>query len=166
MTLEKATDIIMTNTLTWVGKNAEARPGFIYTNFASFFIHECKILNQTVEFAKWHTLSWVKPRNLSFDFDDENELKSLSFYTGRETTELDGKITALNRLFSYQLGTYKNNGYIGNLALRSKLTEEAKKRLISTPLTLSVNTSLFETDSLAEKNKGLFDISKIKNFKF
>ena len=157
MTLEKAVELILTNTITWINTNSESRPGFIYTNFSSFFIHECKLLNQTNEFSKWHTLSWLKSRNLRFDFDKDNDLTTLSFYIN-SGNELQSRMSSLNSLFTYYIGTYRNSGYIGTICLKSKLQEEAVKRKAYTP------TSLFATD-LTKKTE-LLDISKITNFKF
>ena len=113
MRLETAVQQIIKNTVIWIKANSASRPGWVATNFANFFIHECNLLVTTSEFKHWRDLAHLrKPRNLSFDFDCWGDLKHVNFIVNHE--QPDYNLTRLNQFLADIVAEYWHNGTINN----------------------------------------------------
>lgn len=145
MELERAVSIIMDEMYRWMQFNIkENKKAFIATNFASVLIHHCKILKNTDEFKLWHSFGFLKPKFLSFDFDDEFQLKYARWYNSGSLYPKDGSIQRLNEEISDYISSKKYSHFIEN-----SYTVEKKTSVDPQESKLLIDTSKLEAFSFA-----------------
>jgi len=145
MELEKAVDIIVARTMGWVEGSKEGNPGFIYTNFASVFLHNCQVLRMVPRFQKWGNLKFLKAKWVTSDIYENGftrvrfNVSGLDVHNHEAVYELNEELQKClsNKRYIYYPDYFSQKGVI----------EQAKKQKIA-------------------ESGVLFDVKKLQDFKF
>lgn len=147
MQMSEAVNEILQDTLYWIEQNKD-RGAWVMINFPSKFLHVAKLLVHTPQFNNYSKISFLKARNLRFDF-----------------RKGDLSYVAIN----YTPGEY-NSSVIAELNLELMTTLQ---RLQVTGLSERYQnrekpTHIQPTSSFATKvdDTSLVNLAKIKSFKF
>ena len=149
MDLEKAVDLIVARTMGWVEGNKGDNPGFIYSNFASVFLHNCQILRMVPHFQKWGNLKFLKAKWVTSDICENGfgkvrfNISGLDVHNQSDVYELNEELQKCisNKRYIHYADYFNQKGI--------------QRQFLG-------KTSVFVT----EEPKILFDVKKLQDFKF
>lgn len=145
MTLENAVKHIMKDTFSWMKMMSDNETKMLI-NFPSIFLHNCTLLKQTEEFKLWSKLSFLKPKILHFNFDNDTSF-NIEFWNPKD----DHGIREVNKLIKLEIDRYLRD------------IEMVKLEKWNKPITVNFSKDIKVT---VEENKELLNLQTIENFNF
>lgn len=146
MTLENAVKHIMKDTFSWMEMMSDNKTKMLI-NFPSLFLHNCTLLKQTEEFKAWSNLSFLKAKNLHFNYDDEVNFTIEFWYP-----ENKDSIKKLNNLIKKEIDSYIFNIEYPGYAERWEY---------------KINVNDYKnTNIIVKEEKELLNLQTIENFNF